>query len=224
MMKKQTVLGILACCSVLIGIAYLPSSRSGLSAEPSGWVDIMPKPGFKEWTRVAIPPDQALEEASQWTVEKSSGRLLCSGNGGVEWLRYNHELGDFIFHVEWRLTKVPGAKDYNGGIFVRNDTNGRIWYQAQVGNAMGGYFFGMNKENGSPKQFNLHTELADHAVKPAGEWNVYDIHCLGKKLVVHVNGVKTSEFDECNNLKGYLGVQAERSRIEFRHMRIKVLN
>ena len=223
-MKKKVLLAFLAFCLVLIGIAFLPGTRNGLSAAPSGWVDIMPKPDFKEWTRVAIPPDRPLSKESQWSVEEANGWLLCAGDGGVEWLRYNRKLGDFVFHVEWRLTKIPGATVYNGGIFVRNDNNGRIWYQAQVGSAMGGYFFGMNTEDGSLQQFNLHTELADHAVKPAGDWNTYDIRCQGKKLIVRVNGVKTSEFDKCNNLKGYLGVQAERSRIEFRHMRIKVLN
>lgn len=222
-MKKRTILISFALCSFLIGIAFLPGARTSLAAWHPGWVNIMPKPGLKGWTRVAIPPERPLEKETQWSVEPN-GMLLCSGKEGVEWLRYDHKLKNFVFHVEWRLTKIPNAKAYNGGIFVRNNANGSIWYQAQVGSAMGGYFFGVNMVNGSPKSFTLHTDLADHAVKPAGEWNVYEIRCVGKKLIVHVNGVKTSELDDCNNLTGYLGVQAERSRIEFRHMRIKILD
>lgn len=38
-----------------------------------------------------------------------------------------------------------------------------------------------------------------------------------------VNGIETSEFDACKNHAGYLELETEGSRIEFREMRIKIL-
>lgn len=36
------------------------------------------------------------------------------------------------------------------------------------------------------------------------------------------DGAKTSEFNQCNHLRGHRGVEAEGSRIEFRHLRIRL--
>lgn len=165
-----------------------------------------------------------MPQYSQWSVDAAAHTIVCAGDGGHEWLRYGQKLGDFLFHVEWRLTKHEGTKGYNSGVFVRNNENGMIWYQAQVGNASGGYWFGYDSpaEKG-PIGFNLKSQLTTNAVRPAGEWNTFDIRCEGAKLVLKVNGTQTSEFDNCKNLKGYLGLEAEGSRIEFRSMRIKML-
>ena len=60
-------------------------------------------------------------------------------------------------------------------------------------------------------------------VNGAGQWNTYDIRCQGSVITLSVNGTKSSEFDQCHNLKGYLGLEAEGSRIEFRNLRIRNL-
>lgn len=221
-MKRTAFLASLVCSLVIIGFVFLPGEHNALNAEPAGWVDIMPKSSFKGWTRVAIPPDRPLAKNSQWSV--ANGTLICAGNGGHEWLRYSRKLGNFLFHVEWQLTKEAGNAKYNSGVFVRNDAKGVIWYQAQVGSASGGYFFGDNPEGGSLHPFNLHSAITKQAVKPAGEWNTFDIRCQGKKLILRVNGVVTNVFNDCDNPKGYLGLEAEGSRIEFRDIRIKMLN
>jgi 3-keto-disaccharide hydrolase len=221
-MKKTVLWASLVFWVVLIGIAFLPGKQNTLHAAASGWTNILPAPTLEGWTRVMIPPDRPRPEKSQWSV--ANGRVICAGNGGHEWLRYDRELKDFLFHVEWRLTKQAGNPNYNSGVFVRNDAKGLIWYQAQVGSASGGYFFGDNPENGSLRHFDLLSALTKQAVKPAGEWNTYDIRCQGRKLVLRVNGVVTSELDNCNHPRGYLGLEAEGSRIEFRNLRIKALD
>ncbi len=216
------------CITAIAGLALLGTliplrGPASLAANTSDWVNIFPLPSFKGWTRIAIPPGRALSPRSQWSVDTVNHTIVCAGNGGHEWLRCDRELGDFLFHVEWRLTRVEGAKNYNSGVFVRNNPDGRVWYQAQVGSASGGYLFGDNPENGNLARFNLESKLTGNRVKAAGQWNAYDIRCQGKKIILMVNGTKTSEFDQCNNPKGYLGLEAEGSRIEFRNLRIKIL-
>jgi 3-keto-disaccharide hydrolase len=207
----------------LTGMAMAPRVESKAAPGTAGWIDIMPGPSFRNWTRVAIPPGRTLPQQSQWSVDAANHTLICAGDGGHEWLRYGRQMGDFLFHVEWRLTRHDGGKGYNSGVFVRNNANGSIWYQAQVGSASGGYWFGYdNPAEKEPISFNLKSRMKVNPVKPAGEWNAFDIRCQGAKLILKVNGTTTSEFNACKNLKGYLGLEAEGSRIEFRNMKIKV--
>jgi hypothetical protein len=60
-------------------------------------------------------------------------------------------------------------------------------------------------------------------VKPAGEWNVYELRTEGPKITMWVNGIVTQELTESDVLKGYLGLEAEGYRVEFRNVRLKEL-
>ncbi len=187
-----------------------------------GWIDIMPDASLKGWTRLPIPPEQPLDPVSQWSVKDRV--LICEGNKGHEWLRWDRELKDFVFRAEWRFTPVPGQPRYNSGIFVRNSADGRIWHQAQTGDASGGYIFGNTLVNGAPQRLNLRTAMGSNRVRPAGEWNVFEIRCEGPKITVEANGEVTSVFPSCEVRRGHLGLEAEGYRIEFRNLRVKTLN
>jgi hypothetical protein len=60
-------------------------------------------------------------------------------------------------------------------------------------------------------------------IKPPGEWNTYEIRCQGPKITLWVNGQASSQFAVPEVLKGYLGLEAEGFRIEFRNLKYKVL-
>jgi hypothetical protein len=194
---------------------------SALESSPQGWQDITPDATLKGWTRVSIPPDKPLPPVSQWTA--GSGLLICDGTGGHDWLRYDREFKDFIFHVEFRYAKVEGNPRYNSGIFVRNDAEGRIWHQAQIGSLSGGYLFGVSSANGSPQRFNLSKEMKESRVKEAGEWNTIEVRAQGRSLSVWANGATVSEYSACEVPQGYVGLEAEGFRIEFRNLKIKEL-
>lgn len=201
----------------------LAGTARGRDSKAGDWINITPGTSLKGWTRVAIPPSHPLNPVSQWKLNTTPHAIVCEGNGGHEWLRYGRQYKDFIFEVQWKLTNVPGVNKYNSGVFVRNNASGSIWYQAQVGSTDGGYFFGENPENGAVKRFNLRSSVTVNHMKPQGSWNTYKIKCVGKTLSLWVNGVKQIEFTQCNNLQGYVGLEAEGSRIEFRGLKIKVL-
>ena len=84
----------------------------------------MPVKSFQGWTRVAIPPEKPLDPVAQWKLDKEHGTILCEGDRGHEWLRYDRELTNFLLHVEWRFEKREGWTGYNSGVFVRNDLDG----------------------------------------------------------------------------------------------------
>ena len=202
-------------------LSFLLFAAGAMAQGGSGWIDLFPSENLDHWTRIAIPPANPVGP-QQWKVDAARHVLICEGNGGHDMLRYDREFGDFVFHVEWRFTPVAGSPRYNSGVFIRNNANGTIWHQAQAGPG-GGFLFGNTPLNGTAQRLNLRSELRQDRIKPAGEWNVFDTTCDGPKISLAVNGETTSEFTKCEVSKGYVALEAEGYRIEFREIRIKPL-
>jgi hypothetical protein len=192
-------------------------------SDTSGWMDILPDESFHGWTRVAIPPDRALDPVSQWKVDKARRIVICEGDRGHEWLRYDRELADLILHVEWRFDKREGLKGYNSGVFIRNSADGRVWHQAQVGAGNDGYLFGRTLLDGKITEMRFSPKPKVNHIKAPGEWNTYEVRCQGPQITLWVNGEVSSEFTAPEVLKGYLGLEAEGFRIEFRNLKLKLL-
>jgi hypothetical protein len=218
MRRSTRALLLISACAALCA-AETPSA---LQSQPKGWKDILPKPSLQGWTRVAIPPTQPLSPDNQWKVDTRNKLLACEGDKGHEWLRYDRPLADFIFHVEFRYTKLEDEKArYNSGIYGRNDARGDIWHQAQIGGGTGGYFFGVTEAGGERKRLNLLDKTQPSRVKPAGEWNTVEIHAQGDKMSLWVNGDITSVWENMEVRQGHIGLEAEGFRIEFRNLRLK---
>ena len=221
------VVGFLSMISITT--ARAADTPSALESSAEGWTDLLADagPSLKGWTRLAVKPGGKLnsETDSQWSIEPKSGTLVCRGDGGHEWLRYDKEVGDGVFHVEWRFTPVEGKKGkYNSGIYARNSADAKVWHQAQTGDASGGFLFGDTLVNGELKRVNLSKQVREPRVKPAGEWNTFEITCKGKLISLWVNGAVTAEIDSCEVPRGYLGLEAEGYRIEFRNVKLKTLD
>ena len=175
----------------------------------------------KDWTRVGFPPDFKVTDVAQWHVDAATHEIVCDGNGGHDWFRYNKEFHNFAFHAEWRFTKVKGEPHYNSGVFFRNSEDGLIWHQAQT-TPEGGYIFGETMIDGKKTAFNYQKEMTENRIKPAGEWNVYDIRCLGDTCTLAVNG-KVVNTLHTGTEKGYLGLESEGYQITFRNLKVQEL-
>ncbi|HMA10019.1 MAG TPA: DUF1080 domain-containing protein [Ramlibacter sp.] len=208
---------------VLMAALAAAQTPAALDANPKGWIDILPDASLKGWSRGAIPPTDALRDYAGWKVDKASRTILCEGDKlAHEWLRWDKELADFIFHAEWRFRKLEGEPRYNSGVFVRNSKDAVIWHQGQTG-AGGGYLFGNTMVAGQAKRINLREQMKENRVKPIGEWNTYELRCQGRTIALWVNGAVVNEFAECDVPKGYIGLEAENFPIEFRNLKVKVL-
>jgi hypothetical protein len=184
----------------------------------------MPPTDLKGWYRVPVPPTGKLGR-EQWHVDTAQKILICDGDGGHDMLLLDKEIGDAIFHFEFRYTRIEGKTGYNSGAYVRNSNDGSIWHQAQFGDAKDGYLFGETLTADSKKKFfNLAKQVKDMRVRPAGEWNTFEVTARGKVLTLWVNGAVTCEFPDCGLAKGRIGLEAEGYRIEFRDLRIKLLD
>jgi hypothetical protein len=219
--------------TLLLSIGLLPllaasedkTEPSALEKDPKGWVDMLATagPDLEGWVREPLPAGKDLSPESQWSLDRKTGYLVCEGNKGHEWLRLDQVLTDYIAHVEWRFTPVPGKKGYNSGVFVRSSSDAKMWHQAQCGDASGGFLFGETLVNYDLKSFNLQKDMKEQRVKPAGEWNTYEITCKGRQLSLWVNGVQTISWRGCGVPRGYFGLEAEGWRIEFRNVKVKIL-
>lgn len=213
------------CSAVLLAsipciLAAESETKSALNSDPASWQDIQPPIDLKGWTRVAIPPTNPLGRA-QWHVDPAANVLVCDGDGGHEMLRYDRELADCVFHVEFRFPQVSNAKtNYNSGVFIRNSAEGKIWHQAQL-TPDGGYLFGVTLADGATKRIKL--KPTEPRMKPLGEWNTIELTAHGKDLSVWLNGAVTCTYSDCQVPKGYIAVESEGYLVEFRNLKLKEL-
>ncbi len=209
--------GSFALRCALLSLAAL--AATGVASAQT--INMFPKDYQKAWTRIPIPPTKPAIPVDQWHINAKKGEIMCDGNKGHEWLRFHRELANFDFKVEWRFTPVAGSPHYNSGVFFRNNKDGSIWYQAQTSQG-GGYIFADAPVDGKMQRINLQKEMTENRVKPAGEWNAFDIHCVGKTCTLAVNGkvVNTLHLSED---KGYVGLEAEGYPITFRKFHLEEL-
>lgn len=218
MLRRLT---LIATAALVLAPVLAAQEKSLLEREPAGWTKLMPPPDLKGWTRVPIPPTLGVDPRQQWMVDTAAGTLICNGKGGHEWLKYDKEYGDFVFHVEWRFTPLPQADArYNSGIGIRLSPMGEIWHQAQTGPA-GAWLFGVDVAGGKLARTNLRDQMVENRVKPAGEWNVMEIYAEGDTLRLWLNGKIVSVWKGCTITRGFLGLEAEGFEIAFRNMQIK---
>lgn len=117
------------------------------------------------------------------------------------------EFQDFIVRFEWRAHK----KSYNSGFFIRGTDTFKN--QIQIGPGADGQLFANRKEGkGVPE---LH--------KPGGEWNSWEVTCIGSKVMLKVNGKLAWEVDNFKPMKGPLGIESYGSALDFKNLRIKVI-
>ncbi len=60
-------------------------------------------------------------------------------------------------------------------------------------------------------------------VRPAGEWNHYRVHAADGAVTLWVNGEEVNGGSACFPASGYLALEAEGARVEFRNLRLREL-
>ncbi|WP_337175353.1 DUF1080 domain-containing protein [Paludisphaera sp.] len=224
--RKILALFVPAAIVLALGAADGGDVPSKLESEPAGWSDLLgpSSAGLDAWTREPIPAGGDLIEDSPWSLDRETGVLTATAPGpDREWLRLDQVLLDFVLHVEWRIVPDPSAKDPAGGVYFRNSNDAGWWHQARVGDASGGYLVGATYANLLTKKFDLSGEVKENRVKPAGEWNSYELTVKGRNVTLWVNGAVANEWNGCGVPRGYLGLEVERGKVEFRNLKLKSL-
>jgi hypothetical protein len=219
---------VLVSYSLVLFPVLFAQTKSILESDSSGWINLLADKSLKEWIRTPLGGNPfaragSMSDPSPWKLDPSGEILICDGkNSGHELFRYAPEFKNFIVHAEFRFPPVEGETRYNSGIYFRTSSDGAIWNQAQA-TLQGGYLFMATLVNGVARPTNLQKEMKENRVKPAGEWNIYEIRAVGKQIALWVNGAVVSEFNDCEALSGYIGLEAEGYAVEFRNIQLKQL-
>ncbi len=159
----------------------------------------------------------------------NDGMIECVGVP-MGYLRTIKEYSDYQLHVEWRYPENPT----NSGVFLHTSGPDKIWpqhFQAQLKYENAGDFIvqgeGQIATIGDVVYVSSDTlkpvvpKLNPTNEKPAGEWNSYDITCIGTTIELRVNGLLQNTATNCSLSKGGIGLQAEGSKIQFRNLWIE---
>lgn len=166
--------------------------------------------------------------ADTWFVR--DGRLVTSGKP-TGFLRTDAMFDDFDLELEWRLTDAGG----NSGVFVFADGLPQIGapypeaIELQILDGDQGSIFGIRGATIEPltrpdKKGNAPRARAEEdRQRPVGQWNQYALSARGGLLELAVNGKVVTRARSPERLKGYLALQAEGHKVEFRNLRIRPL-
>lgn len=202
------------------------------AATKDGWIEMFNGTDLTGWV-VEGTKEFAAKNAKKddpktpvWTVK--DGSIHCAGNG-FGFLRYDREVSDFVYHVEFKM-----SKGCNSGVGIRHlKFNGK----AETRPSFSGYEIqvlddaGKQPTNHSTASLYRYVAASKSAVKPAGEWNTMEIECRGPKIKITLNGEVVQDVDQSTikeikdkPLKGYVSVQNHGKAIEFKNLKLKLLD
>jgi hypothetical protein len=188
----------LACGAALAG-CLLTASAWAADTELQ-WTSLFNGKDLAGWTKV-----HGVE------AEVNDGHLRILK--GMGWLRSDQEFSDFVLEFEWRALD----EKYDSGIFFRAGLDGKPWpdksYQVNLRfDMLGGLVKGF-----SP------VVPAETPKLPLNQWVKFRLEARGSKVSLDVNGERAWETDKVEPGKGYLGIQIEERRFDFRNLRVAKL-
>lgn len=176
-----------------------------------------------------------------WKLVRSNGpgyvvegdRIVCPPNGGGN-LFTEKEYANFVLRLEFKLS--PGG---NNGVGLRAPLEGDAAYvgmEIQVLDDPAPQYKDIKPTQHTGSIYDVFPAKLG-ALKPAGEWQTYEITANGRRITIKLNGQTTVDAD-LDSVKdeavlkkhpglartsGHIGFLGHRSHVEFRNIRIKEL-
>jgi hypothetical protein len=167
-------------------------------------------------------------DKEKWSAQDG----VLTAKPGSGWIGTTKMYGDFALRLEWRIP-VNG----NSGVFLRvpdvktKTSPSQLGMEIQVLDDTGPAYKGKLKDwqySGSLYGF---VPASKSVYKGAGQWNRYEITCKGDRVTVVFNGetvvdADVSKFPELAKRprRGFIGLQNHSTGVEYRDIRIKVLD
>ncbi|QBR13770.1 DUF1080 domain-containing protein [Sphingobacterium sp. CZ-2] len=174
------------------------------------------------------------------TTWKAMGNLLKNSGNPIGVVRSEKMYENFIMHVEWRHLEKGG----NSGIFVwcdaKADPKTRLpmgmevqmleldWVNINAVNGVQqpiayvhGELFGAGGMTASPDNpRGSRSKSLENRCLGVGEWNKYTVVCIDGTVKLAVNGKFVNSIRLASKRKGYLCLEAEGAKMEFRNLQI----
>jgi hypothetical protein len=173
-------------CQSCVAAVVLATAASGWADEPAGYERVLfDGASLAGWV---------LENDAE--VEVVDGALeLKAGNG---WLRSVEQFRDFALHVEWQALK---EHDYDAGIYIRTAATGKPFPKPS---------YQVNLLEGKEGNIgNLPGAASAGLVKPAGQWNAFDLRVVGETVALRINDRPAYAVGGLKERQGHVGFQIE---------------
>jgi hypothetical protein len=159
------------------------------------------------------------KQAGPGGFEVKDGVAVPRGGMGL-WYYEKQAFENFILKLEFRQEKISS----NSGVFVRFPrVDGDPWVPVKEGYEIQIAGDKPSKHStGAVYDFQGPTEVP---LRPAGQWNQYEIAAVGQHYTVRLNGRLVNRFKGERALKGMIGLQNhdDKSIVAFRNVRIREL-
>ncbi|MDE0959608.1 MAG: DUF1080 domain-containing protein [Planctomycetota bacterium] len=164
--------------------------------------------------------DAKMEDV--WSV--AGGVLSCKGNP-AGYIYTDQKYQNFVVELDWRWDPAT-KKGGNSGVLFRQVGDHKVWpksIEAQLMSGSAGDFwcigdFPMKTDPKRTRGRNTkHMEMNENEV---GEWNHYEIHCIGSDVILMVNGKVVNSASDCAEVAGPVCLQSEGTAIQFKNIRL----
>lgn len=153
--------------------------------------------------------------AGNWHVEDGNLHVTRNeGETGGGWLVTKQDFADFKLRL-----KVKMNTKGNSGILIRDPGHAKIYRPAFNGYEVQVYEGGAvyEREGDENDMRNTNGAIYDFARSYykeliTGEWNQFEVHCVGNHIVTYMNGEKMAEIYDRRSYKGAIGLQLHGGR------------
>jgi hypothetical protein len=134
---------------------------------------------------------------------------------------------NYVLSYTWRYPKEqPDKTTMNSGCLVHIQEPHKIWphsVEPQCRYKDHGKFFFIGFEKGAKNVDNFDEKAQKQALKPSHEWNTTAVTAKDGALEVRINGTLVNT-GKSHLTSGPIGFQSEAARIDFKDLKIKVLD
>ena len=185
----------------------------------------------------AVTKDAKLDAKETWTV-LPGGVLKCSGKP-TGYLATEAEYADYTLRLEWRYAPTD-LKRPNSGVLLHVQKENVFWphsLEAQLAHGQAGDLWlqydavkklptiaiDPARKDAANKEGRRFVRIAANEPfeKPLGEWNRYEIECVGGAVKLTVNGKLANEGAACSLTRGRIALQAEGAEVHFRNIELR---
>ncbi|MBN2136216.1 MAG: DUF1080 domain-containing protein [Sedimentisphaerales bacterium] len=219
-----------ACLAVSLILAWAVTA----SGADAGFKPLFPGDSLEgwlvsDWSDIAVAQKVA---GTPWRIENG----VLYGLNKRTWLYSQKEYANFTLKLETMLTRGS-----NGGIGLRFAPSGDPAYTGMEIQVVDHDVYYGGNSNPNQRTGSVYDEIAPSkdVVKPAGQWNSWEITCRGKNVVIVLNGEKIIDVDMDKEtkarqqkgpalserpVKGRIGFQNLNGNITLRNLMIKELD
>ena len=205
---RMLIIAITAC-TIVVGALAEPDVVLPKEGDEKGFIDLFSAEALKHWKQCG-PGKFVVKEG------------VAAGEGGMGlWWYSREQFSDFVLRGEF----VQEQEIADSGVFLRfPDPGNDPWVAVNKGHEV---------EIGDPEPkdptwrtgsiYPFHASKKANTKKP-GDWNTYEIICVGHLYVVKINGEEVGRWEDQGKrtLKGFIGLQNYNDNKTVRHRRLRI--